>query len=155
MLAGVEEDLTGDKAAIEAHLAAAAVADTGVMGDLALLKLGYSMADTASLGDIEKTLKPLLDKQGQASSLATELVAVKALSEGNIDRARQLFEKLNLDLEAPNGMRQRVSNALATLPERVVNLDTPGTVPAAPAAPSAPAPVQPTPAIPAPAKAPQ
>ena len=155
MLAGVEEDLTGDKAAIEAHLAAAAVADTGVMGDLALLKLGYSMADTASLGDIEKTLKPLLDKQGQASSLATELVAVKALSEGNIDRARQLFEKLNLDLEAPNGMRQRVSNALATLPERVVNLDTPGTVPAAPAAASAPAPVQPTPAIPAPAKAPQ
>lgn len=138
MLAGVEEKLTNDTAAVEAHLAAAAASDDGVMGDLALLKLGYLKADSSSMTDLETTLKPLLDKEGQASALAHELIALKALSEGNVDRARELFEKLNLDLEAPNGMRERVQQALATLPARVVNLDNPGAAPAAPA-PAAPA----------------
>jgi hypothetical protein len=157
MLAGVEEKLTNDTAAIEAHLADAAAADNGVMGDLALLKLAYSKADTAKTADLEETLKPLLDKEGPASALAHELIAVKSLADGNVDRARELFEKLNLDLEAPQGMRERVTQALATLPARTVNLDAPAATPA-PAAPApavAPAPAQPAPATPAPAKAPQ
>lgn len=155
MLAGVEEKLTNDTAAIEAHLADAAAADTGVMGDLALLKLGYSKADTAPTAELEKVLKPLLDKDGPASALARELIAVKSLADGNVDRARELFEKLNLDLEAPQGMRERVTQALATLPARTVNLDAPVIAPAAPAAAPVPAPAQPAPATPAPAKAPQ
>ncbi len=153
MLAGVEEKLTNDTAAIEAHLADAAAADAGVMGDLALLKLGYSKADTATTAEVEKVLKPLLDKEGPASALARELVAVKSLADGDVGRARELFEKLNLDLEAPQGMRERVQQALATLPARTVNLDAPGSVPAAPAI--APAPAAPAPAAPAPVKAPQ
>lgn len=146
MLAGVEAKLTNDTAAIEAYLAQAAAADSGVMGDLALLKLGYSKADAVSTAELQKVLKPLLDRQGPASALATELIAVKTLADGNVDRARELFEKLNLDLEAPQGMRERVQQALATLPARTVNLDAAGAAP-----PTMPA----KPATPAPAKAPQ
>jgi hypothetical protein len=132
MLAGVERDLTNDTAAIEGHLKTAAAADEGVMGDLAMLKLGYLSADTATRAELEASLKPLLDKQSQASLLARELVAAKALAEGDVDYARDTFEVLNVDLNAPLAMRQRVAQALATLPAREVNLDAP-TPPAAPA----------------------
>lgn len=149
MLAGVEKELTGDSAAVEAHLAAAAAADkNGVMGDLALLKLAYAKADTAPIADLEKDLKPLLDRTGYASALARELIASKAMADGDVTRARAEYELLSANLESPQGMQQRVQQALAILPVRVVNLDNP--TPAAPAAaPAAPAPAAPTPAQPA------
>lgn len=139
MLAGVERDLTNDTAAIESHLKAAAAKDTGVMGDLALLKLGYLSADTATRAELEASLKPLLDKEGQATLLARELIAAKALAEGDTDYARDTFEALSVDLNAPQAMRQRVAQALATLPTREVNLDAPAT----PAATPTPAPAAP------------
>ena len=70
MLAGVEKELTNDTAAVEAHLSAAAAADKGVMGDLAIIKLAYLKADTGTLAEVEAVLKPLLDRTGQASALA-------------------------------------------------------------------------------------
>lgn len=137
MLAGVETDLTNDRAAVEAHLASAAAADKGVMGDLALLKLAYAKADTAPIAELEKDLKPLLDRKGQASAMARELIALKALAGGDIERARSELEILSVDLEAPGGVQARVQQALSTLPARTVNLDaTPA--PAAPAAPAQP-----------------
>lgn len=153
MLAGVERDMTNDPVAIEAHLKAAAAADKGVMGDLAILKLGYLMADKSSRADLEAALKPLLDKGTQASLLARELVAAKALSEGDVDFARDTFETLNIDINAPQAMRQRVAQALATLPQRAVDLDAPkpATPAAAPAAPAAQTPTVQAPTVQAPA----
>ena len=136
-------------AAVEAHLATAAAADKGVMGDLAVLKLAYAKADAATLAELETLLKPLLDSTGQSTALARELIGAKALAEGNVDRARSEFEALALDLEAPRGVQARVQQALATLPARKIDLDAP-TVPA-PAAPAA----TPAPATPSPAQAPQ
>jgi len=157
MLAGVEKQLTDDTAAIEAHLQKAAAADDGVLGDLAILKLGYIKADTAPIAELEATLKPLIDKDNQVSRLASELVAAKALAGGDVERARDLFEALAVKLDAPQAMQRRVQQALATLPAREVNLDAPAAPAAAP--PSTPAstptaPAQPAPA-PAPAQAPQ
>lgn len=156
MLAGIERDLTNDNAAIEAHLKNAAAVDDGVMGDLALLKLGYMQADTASRAQLEATLKPLLDQTGQAALLARELVAAKALAEGDVEFARDTFEVLNVDLNAPIAMRERVGRALATLPARAVNLDAPATPAATPAvtpsttpAPDATAPAPTAPTAPA------
>jgi hypothetical protein len=142
MLAGIERDLTNDTAAIEAHLKNAAASDEGVMGDLALLKLGYIQADTATRAQLEATLQPLLGKPGQSALLARELIAAKALAEGDVEFARDTFEALDVDINAPGAMRERVARALATLPARNVNLD-------APAAPAAtPADTTETPALP-------
>lgn len=147
MLAGVEKQLTDDPVAIEGHLKRAAAADTGILGDLAVLKLGYLKADTASLADLEATLKPLIDKDNQISRLATELVAVKALANGDTERARELFEGLAAKLDAPRAMQNRIGYALSTLPPREVNLDAPAALATpAPAAPTPAAPVQPAPA---------
>jgi hypothetical protein len=153
MLAGVEKELTNDTAAVEAHLSAAAAADKGVMGDLAIIKLAYLKADTGTLAEVEAVLKPLLDRTGQASALARELIGAKALAEGNVERARSEFEALALDLEAPQGVQRRVQQALSTLPARKIDLDAPAT-PAATPAPAAPA-ATPAPATPSPAQAPQ
>lgn len=144
MLAQVEKQLTGDNAAIASHLQQAASADSGILGDLAILKLGYMQADTVPLVELEATLKPVLDKDNQVSRLATELIAAKSLAEGDTERARDLFESLAAKLDVPQAMQNRVSQALATLPARVVNLDAPpapATPPADPAeaAPAAPA----------------
>ena len=148
MLARVERELTNDPAAIEAHLKTAAAADKGVLGDLSILKLGYLKADTSTLPELEATLKPLLDKETQASLLAKELIAAKILTGGDVERARDMFETLSVDINAPQAMRQRVTQVLATLPARTVNLDapaaapstttTPATTPAAVPAPAAP-----------------
>jgi len=148
MLAGIERDLTNDTAAIEAHLKNAAASDDGVMGDLALLKLGYLQADTATRAQLEATMKPLLERPGQAALLARELIAAKALAEGDVEFARDTFEVLDVDIKAPGAMRERVSRALATLPARAVNLDAPAATPAvttetpATPAPAAGAPAQ-------------
>jgi hypothetical protein len=149
MLAGIERDLTNDNAAIEAHLKNAAAADEGVMGELALLKLGYLQADTATRAQLEATLKPLLDKPGQAQLLAREVIAAKALAEGDVEFARDTFEVLNVDLNAPVAMRERIARALATLPARAVNLDAPATPAATPATTPAPAPDAAAPTTPA------
>ena len=109
--------------------------------------LGYLKADTSTLPELEATLKPLVDKEGQVALLAKELIAAKALAVGDVDRARDIFETLSVDLNAPQAMRQRVTQVLATLPARAVNLDAPAapatttpdvTTPAAAPAPAAP-----------------
>jgi hypothetical protein len=151
MLAGVEKDLTNDMTAVEAHLASAAAADKGVLGDLAVIKLAYAKADTATLADLEKDLKPLLDHPGPATAMARELIGAKALHDGDIERARTEFEALSLDLEAPRGVQARVQQALATLPQRKVNLDAPGVPSATPPAATTPAAATPATAAPAPA----
>ena len=150
MLAGVEKQLTNDTAAIEGHLQKAAAADSGVLGDLAILKLAYLKADTATLAELEATLKPLLDRNNQASYLGSELIAAKALAGGDMERARDLFEALGAKLDAPAAMQRRVAQALATLPPREVNLDAPASGAPSATVGSTPAQAVETPAPPAP-----
>jgi hypothetical protein len=136
MLAGVEKDLTNDEAAVAQALAGAA-SDKGVLGDIATLKLAYAKADKAELAELEKIVAPLIAEGGQASALARELVAAKALATGDIERARTEYQALAFEIDAPRQMQLRVTQTLATLPPK----------PAAPAA-ATPAPSTPAPAAP-------
>jgi hypothetical protein len=135
MLANVEKELTNDPAAIEKALDAAAAKDKGLMGSLATLKAAYAKADTADLAELEKELKPVIDKKGYAAALARELIAAKALSAGDVERARGEYQSLALEIEAPGAMKERAEQALNTLPP-------PGAAPAA-AAPAAATPAAP------------
>lgn len=137
MEAGVEKDLGNGNPAIAQALTAAAEKDPGVMGDLARLKLAYAKADTAQLAELESTVAPLIAKGGQVAALARELVAAKALATGDVERARAEYQALSLDLEAPQQLQTRVSQALAVLPPK------PAAPAAAPAVPPASAPEQP------------
>lgn len=143
MLASAEKDQSNDPKLIQPYLRAAAERDSGLMGDIATLKLAYAMADTAELAQIEAAVKPLVDKGGYAGALAREIVAAKALATGNIDRARTEYTALSYELDAPQNLKLRASQALGTLP-KAAPAATPA--PATPAAPAATPPAQPAPA---------
>jgi hypothetical protein len=145
MLASIEHDQTKDPKLMEPPLRAAAERNDGLIGDIATLKLAYAIADTAEMAQVEAAVKPLLDKGGYAGALAREVVAAKALATGDIERARTEYTALSYELDAPQNLKLRASQALGTLPKAA----TPAPAPAAPATPAAPAetpPAQPAPA---------
>jgi hypothetical protein len=147
MVADIDSKLAADPAAIERALLTGAEKDKGVMGNLAILKAAYAKADTAPLADIEKLVDPLIKKGGFAGALARELVAAKALEAGDVARARAEYQALELELDAPEAMKQRAAQAVDSLPAAPA-----AATPAAPAAATAPAPATPAPATPAPAQ---
>jgi hypothetical protein len=116
-LAGIEEEMSNDPAAMARHLEAAAAAD-GLLGDMGALKLAYAKADTVELAELETVVAPLVEKGGHMGALARELVAAKALAAGNVERARSEYQALSFELEAPEAMKLRVSRTLETLPPR-------------------------------------
>ena len=115
-LAGVRLDGNGDAAA------AASVLES-VVGDvedpsqkLALIKAAYLKADTLSREELSGFLSPLSDDQGPFGALASELIAAKALQEGDVEYARREFNFLRLSQNVPPGVMTRAQQALAALP---------------------------------------
>lgn len=146
VLADIERQLTADDAAVGARLTAAADADDGPMGRLALLKLAYIRADAADLAELTALVRPLVEAGGNESALARELLAAKSLATGDVEKARTEYQTLSLDLDAPEGLKQRVQQVLGTLPARSAPVSGPTPTPAA-TAPVEPAeaPAQPNP----------
>jgi hypothetical protein len=151
MLASVEHDQSKDPKLMAPHLRAAAERDEGLIGDIATLKLAYTIADTADLPQLEATVKPLIDKGGYVGSLAREVVAAKALATGDIERARTEYTALSFELDAPQNVKLRATQTLGTLPKAATPAAASAPAPATPAAPAqtptdTPAPAQPAPA---------
>jgi hypothetical protein len=143
MLASIEHDQSKDPKLMEPHLRAAAERNDGLVGDIATLKLAYAVADTAEMAQLEAAVKPLIDKGGYAGALAREVVAAKALATGDVERARAEYTALSFELEAPENLKLRASQALGTLP-KAAPAATPA--PATSATPAATPPAQPAPA---------
>jgi hypothetical protein len=135
VLAGLDEN---DPKLAAAHLQAAVDQKSGLMSDLALLKLAYVKADTATLPELEALVAPLEKKGGPMAALSKELIAAKAAATGDVERARRDYQALALDLDAPQAMQQRVAQAMNLLPPAPAAKPAEAAAPAAPAA-SAPA----------------
>ena len=115
-LAGVRLDGNGDT------LAAADVLGNSV-GDaaeptekLALIKSAYLKADTATRSELESMLAPLANDDGPFGALSKELIAAKALQDGDIEFARREFSFLRLAQNVPPGVVTRATRALDALP---------------------------------------
>ncbi|MEZ5936622.1 MAG: tetratricopeptide repeat protein [Hyphomonadaceae bacterium] len=119
VLGGIEADTDGDLEAAGKHFQAAADLDKGVLSDIALLKLAYLRADEASIQELETLVAPLASKGGGTAALARELVAAKAFATGDLQRARTEYQALTLDLEAPQSMTARVTEALRMVEARI------------------------------------
>lgn len=132
-----ELTLTGepDTAKAAANLDAA-TRGSGIYADIARLKLAYLKADTASLGELNNLLEPLLKQPGPMKSLSRELIAAKKLATGDAAGARADYLSLSNDYDAPQAMRGRVQRALAVIPKAA----GPAAAAASPAAPVAPTP---------------
>lgn len=115
-LAGVKLDGFGDAEAAAALLIEAAADAESPTERLALIKAAYLRADSMTRLELEALLAPLTEADDAFSALATELIAAKALEEGDIEYARRQFSFLRLAQNVPPGVMTRATQALAGLP---------------------------------------
>jgi len=124
--------------AIQVYKAVAA-ADSGVVGNIALVRAGWALSDSAPRGDVETLLAPLTDPTSAWRHAAREILAYCDYHAGDLKKAQGEFQALADDKDAPETMRRRVAAMAAFLKEGgMANF---GTVPQpAPTPPPPPAP---------------
>lgn len=92
----------------------------GPVQRLGLLKSAYLRADNMSLPELETYLGDLPKESTALGVLALELIAAKALKEGDIERARQEFSYIRFAPNVPAGVSRRAEIALSIIPVPVV-----------------------------------
>ena len=85
--------------------------------DLAALRAGFILVDTASLDDMKQRLEPLTGPQRTFRHSARELLALSAWRAGNMADAKLWSDMIINDAESPAGMRQRMEALLALTSE--------------------------------------
>ena len=99
---------TDRKAAVKAYEEIAADRSAGqVIQDLAALRAGYLLVDTASYGDLRALLEPLTGPQRAFRYSARELLALSAWKEGDMGAARQWADMIITDPQTPQAARSR------------------------------------------------
>jgi len=94
---------------------AASSIDDPLISDLAIIKSVMVVFDVLTLTDLEAKLSETSGAGRPYRSMARELLAFKALEEGNTVRAREEFTLLSFSLDAPSGTTQRAKMALSLL----------------------------------------
>ena len=94
---------------------AASASPHPIQADLASLEAVYALLDTAPLADLQRRITPLMAEGRPFRLQAQEALAMARLLAGQTAAAKTDLEVLNLNLNAPQDMRQRVSTALALI----------------------------------------
>jgi hypothetical protein len=86
-------------------------ADSGLgrpLQDLAAVRAGLILVDTAALADLNTRLEPLTAKDRPFRHTARELLALGAWRTGDSAAAKKWFDLIATDVETPSGTRQRI-----------------------------------------------
>jgi hypothetical protein len=106
------------KAAIAEYDAiAAAAAGQPLIAELAQVRAGYLLVDTAPLAEITRRLEPLAQPSGTFRHSAREILALSAWRNGDVATAKRWADAAKADPEAPTGVRTRADVLSALLPE--------------------------------------
>jgi len=101
-------------AAAKAYDALAADGTIGrTLQDLAAVRSGLLLVDTASLADMQKRLEPLTAPDRPYRHSARELLALSAWRAGDMKAARQWTDMIITDNETPSGTRSRAEMLMA------------------------------------------
>ena len=101
-------------AAVKAYDGIAADARVGrVLQDLAALRAGLLLVDSAPLNEIQSRLEPLTATDRPFRHSARELIAVAAWRVGDVATARRWFDMIVTDAETPSGTRSRIEMLMA------------------------------------------
>lgn len=96
------------KAGVKAYDDIAADGSVGqVIQDLAALRAGLLLVDSASYGDMRARLEPLTAPERTFRHSARELLALSAWREGDMGAARQWTDMIMTDSQTPSGTRSR------------------------------------------------
>jgi len=108
-----------------------------LVGELAAVRAGFLLVDTAKLDEMTRRLEPLAQPSGAFRHTARELLALSAWRNGDSAAARRWSDAAKNDPEAPSGVRSRM-DVLASLLAGAAS----GPIPAASLVPAA-GPVEP------------
>jgi hypothetical protein len=99
---------TDRKAAVAAYDAIAADKSVGsVIADLAAIRAGLLLVDTATYADMRERLEPLTGPDRTFRFTARELLALSAFKSGDAQSARKWTDMLIADPQTPAGTRSR------------------------------------------------
>jgi hypothetical protein len=102
------------KAAVETYDALAA--DTRMndtLRDLAAVRAGFLLVDSASYEDMRRRLEPATGADRPFRNSAREMLALSALRANDAATARKWFNQIVADVAAPAGLRQRIEMLMA------------------------------------------
>jgi len=106
---------TDPKAAVKLYEGLAADGGIGqVLQDLAIVRAGLILVDTAPFDEMRNRLEPLTTPDRTFRHSARELVALSAWRNGDVTNAKRWFDTILTDTQTPPGMRSRIEvlNAL-------------------------------------------
>ncbi|MDX2277541.1 MAG: tetratricopeptide repeat protein [Hyphomonadaceae bacterium] len=103
------------EAALREFDAVAEDATDDTMRGSAQIRAAYIAADSQDFEAMRTRLQPIIDRGGQVSFLAQELLGVEAWEAGQSDIARDAFENIRLAFDAPEAVRRRAEIALAVI----------------------------------------
>ncbi|MEM1389890.1 MAG: hypothetical protein AAGG45_02325 [Pseudomonadota bacterium] len=116
-LAQVRLDGNGDAVAARETLLSSIEGDADTAVEkLALIKAAYLQADEMTRAELQAFLGDLPDEPSAFGALALELVAAKAMEEGDFAYARSEFNLIRVSANVPPGVARRASQALAAMP---------------------------------------
>lgn len=110
---------TDSAAAVKIYDALAADSSIGqAQQDLAQVRAGLLLVDTASLADLTQRLEPLTATNRPFRHTARELLALSAWRAGDQAAAKRWFDMIATDAETPAGTRARIDVLMALAGER-------------------------------------
>ncbi len=90
------------------------------MQEIAALKLAaYKMDNNAPAADIKQLLLPLAEKNNGSYNVARELLAMLAIRDGNIDEAKNQYEKIVSSANTSDNLKARAQEMLALLNQKI------------------------------------
>lgn len=83
--------------------------------NIALIKLASYKVDTASRAEMEQLLQPVLQNNGSWTPLASDLLAMAAIREGDIETAKQIYSDILKVKDLPEGFKTKVQDMLTSI----------------------------------------
>jgi hypothetical protein len=88
-----------------------------LVGDLAAIRAGFLLVDTAKLDEMTQRLEPLAQPSGPFRHTARELLALSAWRNNDAAALRRWSDAAKNDPEAPSGVRSRMDVLASLVPE--------------------------------------
>ncbi len=90
---------------------------TNKIREIAIIKLATFKIDTSNFNEVKDLLNPLINSDSSWSNTASELLAMSAIANNDIDTAKSIYNNLLANEDISNDFRSRINDMLATINE--------------------------------------
>lgn len=87
------------------------------MKEIAVIKLASYKLDYAPSDEIQEMLAPLVSENGVWTNIAKEMLAMLAVRDGDLDRAKTLYQEISVAANTPESLKARAQDMLNVIEE--------------------------------------